>query len=74
MEGSSRNEKKFVADEDVGKESPRFQPEVTLGSYLTSEQKISVKKMLDEESASFLTDENDLGHFDECQFNIKLID
>ena len=32
------------------------------------------KKYFWEESANFLTDENDSGHFEDCQLKIKLID
>ena len=33
-------------NQDIGKSTPTFQPEVTLGSHLTSKQKIIVEKIL----------------------------
>ena len=59
------------AEADVSKE---FDPDVELGKSLSEDQKDTVRKMLREECATFMRDEDDIGCIDNLNLKIHLKD
>ena len=51
-----------------------FDPPVEIGNFVTAEQKDKIRKMLREESACFMKDENDIRYIDNLEININLKD